>query len=424
MASDMLVALARATPDQTTLFGHNSNRRRGEAATLVQTPGREHSPGEHVQVGELLLPQARHTWAVLAGRPGNAWGYTHGVNEKGVAVGGTSIDTVLECGQPCLSGTDLVRLALERGGSARHAVEVVTDLICRHGQGPTGTESEAAAESGRNAALLLADAEEAFVLEATGQHWALGHVGSVRAVAGACMLRQDWDRISRGLSDLAIARGWWPQDGCKLDFAGALGRRQPDHAQTLRRWGQATMTLEHHSGQVDLPLVRWLLRDLAEMVAPHEGPPGQEETAASLIVRLGPLPHDLPVAWYAPGSPAVSVYLPVFPFGELPRSYSGPLWLALAALLEEGRGNPELRAALHSALAGLQEQLDEHLHDFAGEARHLHRRGAADELRKLAGSFMQHSVERLEEMLDALCGRPGESGGKQPDELVIQGANF
>jgi secernin len=423
MASDMLVALARATTDQTTLFGHNSNQCRGQGATLVQTPGREHAPGEQVQIGELLLPQARRTWSVLAGRPGSAWGYTHGVNEKGVAVGGTPIDTVLECGRPCLSGSDLVRLALERGDSARQAVEVVADLICRHGQGPSVGEGAAGPE-GRNTALLLADAEEAFVLEASGQHWALGHVGSVRAVAGACMLRQDWDRISRGLSALAIARGWWPEDGCKLDFAGALGRRQLDHAQVLRRWGQATMTLEHHSGQVDLPLVRRLLRDLAEMVAPHEGPAGQEGTAASLIVRLGPSPHDLPVAWYAPGSPAVSVYLPVFPIGELPPSYSGPLWLALAALLEEGRGNPELRAALHSALAGLQEQLDEHLHDFVGEARHLHHHGAVDELGKLAGSFMQHSAERLEEMLDALCAGPGESGGKQPDELVIQGANF
>jgi dipeptidase len=418
MASDMLVALARATPDRTTLFGHNSNGRRGEGATLVQTPGREHAPGESVPVGDLVLPQARRTWAVLASRPGSAWGYTHGVNEKGVVAGCTPIDTVLACEGPSLSGTDLVRLALERGGSARQAVEVATDLICRHGQGA------GPGPGGRNAALLLADAQEAFVLEAAGQHWALGHVGSVRAVASTCMLRQDWDRISRGLSDLAIARGWWPQDGCKLDFAGALGRPGQDRARALRRWGQATLTLEHHSGQVDLALLRWLLRDLAEVVAPHEGPPGPEETAASLIVRLGPAADDLPVAWYAPGSPAVSVYLPVFPVGELPASYGGPLWLALAALLEEGRANPELRAALHSALAGLQEQLDEHLHDFVGEARHLHRRGAAHELGRLAGSFMQHGVERLEELLDALCSRRGEPGDKQPEALVIQGANF
>jgi secernin len=419
MASDMVVALARATLDGFALFGHNSNRPRGEGASLVLTPGREHAPGEVVRASAIELPQVRQTWAVLAGRPGDAWGCTHGVNEKGVAIGCTPIETQLEGGdEPCLSDTDLVRLGLERSASARQAVEVVTDLVSRHGQGTPGSPH------GRDTALLIADAQEAFVLETTGRHWVLGHVGSVRAVVGTCMLRQDWDRISRGLSDLAIARGWWPADGCKLDFAGALGRQGPDHAAALRRWGRATMTLEPHSGAVDLAVVRRLLRDQADMVARGSGPHPPEETTASLVVRLGPAPDDLPVAWYSPGSPAVNVYLPVFPVGDLPPAYEGPLWLALTAILEEGRRNPELHALLHSALAGLQEQLDEHLHDFAGEARHLHRRGAVDELRRLASSFMQYSVERLEEMLDALCLRPGESSRKQPAEMIEEGANF
>jgi len=55
---------------------------------------------------------------------------------------------------------------------------VVTDLICRHGQG------SAPGQEGRDTALLIADAQEAFVLEATGPHWALGHVGSVRRWRG------------------------------------------------------------------------------------------------------------------------------------------------------------------------------------------------------------------------------------------------
>src|SRR5205807_8816298 len=96
---------------------------------------------------ELDLAEARRTWTVLASQPGHAWGYTHGVNEKGVAAGSTPIDTRLECDGPGLSGLDLVRLALERGGSARQAVEVVTALICRHGQDATWGQMR------RNAAL-------------------------------------------------------------------------------------------------------------------------------------------------------------------------------------------------------------------------------------------------------------------------------
>src|SRR5438552_4065859 len=131
MASDMVVALARATADGVTLFGHNSNRPRGEAASLVLTPRREHSPGETVRATHLCLPQARHTWAVLGGRAGAAWGYVHGVNEKGVAIGCTPIGTRLGGEEPSLTGPDLVRLGLERSATACQAMEAITDLICR-----------------------------------------------------------------------------------------------------------------------------------------------------------------------------------------------------------------------------------------------------------------------------------------------------
>jgi hypothetical protein len=33
---------------------------------------------------------------------------------------------------------------------------------------------------------------------------------------------QDWNRISPGLGQHAISQGWWPGDGSKLDFVGAL----------------------------------------------------------------------------------------------------------------------------------------------------------------------------------------------------------
>ncbi len=414
MASDMVVALARATADGATLFGHNSNRPPGEAASLVLTPGREHSPGETVRATQLSLPQARHTWAVLGGRAGAAWGYVHGVNEKGVAIGCTALDTRLGGEEQGLTGPDLVRLGLERSATACQAMEAITDLIGRHGQGQAGCDS----------ALLISDVREAYVLEATGRHWVLAQVGSVRAVCGTCLLRQDWDRISRGLADLAIQRGWWPEDGCKLDFAGALGRPGPEHARAMRRWGQATLMLEVHSGQVDQALLRRLLREQAEQASAGE----EEQTAASLVVRLGAA-EDVPLAWCAFGTPAAELYLPVFPLGDLPEAYAddagsgSPLWRCLEALGRDARRDRVFGDTLRSALEGLQHRLDEQLHEFLDEARPLYRQGAHDALGRLAGSFMQHSVERLEELLDTLRSRPGESTHR-PSELMAQGANF
>jgi dipeptidase len=415
MASDMVVALARATADGATLFGHNSNRPRGEAASLVLTQGREHSPGEVVQATHLRLPQARHTWTVLGGRAGTVWGLVHGINEKGVAIGCTPIATRLAGDEPGLTGPDLVRLGLERSATACQAMEAITDLICRHGQGEAGSDS----------ALLIADGREAYALEASGRHWVLAQVGSVRAVCGTCLLRQDWDRISRGLADLAIQRGWWPEDGCKLDFAGALGRPGPEHARAMRRWGQATLALEVHSGQVDLPLLRRLLCEQAELASGEEG---EEETAASLVARLGPA-EDVPLAWCAFGTPAAGLFLPVFPLGDLPDAYQddagsgSPLWRCLEALGRDAHHDRVFGDTLRSALEGLQHRLDEQLHDFLDEARPLHRQGAHEPLGRLAGSFMQHSVERLEELLDTLRSRPGESTHRPP-ELTVQGANF
>jgi dipeptidase len=400
MASDMAVALARATLDGHTYFAHNSNRPRGEAPALVRTVGRDHAPGEKVQATHVSLPQAKKTFGVLAGRAGHVPGYQHGVNEKGVAAGCTPIRTRLLNDAPCLTGPDLVQLALERASSALQAVEVVTDLIGRHGQGPFVGEGEDSAD----AALLIADCREAYVLEATGRHWARASIGSVRAVSDACFLHQDWDRISRGLSDLAIHRGWWPEDGCKLDFARALGQPGTDLAPAMRRWGQATMELEQHSGTIDGAFLRRLLRLQAESVCPTDGPPAEIETAASLIVRLGPEPGSLPAAWYAFGPPPVSVYLPVLPVAELPAAYcddssaGSPLWRILGTWHDEGRQDSRTRPALLTRLAELQQELDEQAHEFLAEAEDLHRRGQADELRRLAAAFMQHTCDCFEEL--------------------------
>ncbi len=425
MASDMAVALARATLDGHTYFAHNSNRPRGEAPALVRTVGRDHAPGEKVRATHIQLPQARRTYGVLAGRAGNVPGYQHGVNEKGVAAGCTPIRTRLLNDGPCLTGPDLVRLALERAGSALQAVEVVTDLIGRYGQGPFA----GAGEDSPDTALLLADCREAYVLEATGRHWVLATVGSVRGVSDACILHQDWDRISRGLSDLAIHRGWWPEDGCKLDFARAMGVHAASLAPAMRRWGQATMQLEQHSGTIDAAFLRRLLRLQAESVCPSEGPPGDIETAASLIVRLGPQPDSMPMAWYAFGPLSASVYLPVLPVADLPAVYGddsgagSALWRFLGVWYDGSRQEPRTRAALLSRLAELQQQLDELAHEFLPQAESLHRKGQSDELRRLAGAFMQLACERFEE-LEPSRGRWRERVKQREVEAVLPGAEF
>ncbi len=244
MGCDMVVALSRATQDGGTLFAHNYNQPGNEKLTLLRMAGRIFAPGECVQTGTLLLPQARQTWTVLASRLAGQWGYPHGLNEHGVSIGLTTIRTRPRETGFGLAGPDLVRLGLERATSARQAVDVLTNLASRHGQG--------ADNAGRDPAFLIADGQEAFVLEMFGPHWAMQHVREVRTVSDVCQLRQDWDHLSPHLANLAIARGWWPANGSKLDFAGAVAPGSGDAAPSLRRWGRATLLLEQGNGQLDL----------------------------------------------------------------------------------------------------------------------------------------------------------------------------
>src|SRR5262249_51188246 len=159
-----------------------------------------------------------------------------------LAAGATTVRTRLANELPGLTGPDLVRLALERAATALQAVDVVTDLVGRHGPGVTASEVDEG-----DPVLILADGKEAYLLAACGTYWAVQEVREVRAQCDVCQLRQDWDRISPGLADLAIKSGWWPDDGSKLDFAGALVGEDVISGPGLRRWGRATVVLEQHN---------------------------------------------------------------------------------------------------------------------------------------------------------------------------------
>ena len=172
----------------------------------------------------------------------------------------------------------------------------------------------------------------------------------------------------------------------------------------MRRWGRATIQLEQHSGAIDGAFLRRLLREQAEAVCPAEGPAGEVETATSLIVRLGPTPDNLPLAWCAFGPPAASVYLPVAACGGPAGGFGdsdGRGQPAVARPERLARGQPARRAIAGGGAVGpgrAAAATGRLTHEFAAEAGLLHRRGDCEGLRRLAGSFMQHSCERFEEL--------------------------
>ena len=419
MGSDMVVALGPATVDGQTLFGHNSDRPLRERQSIRRVPGRELAPDEKLKINNLDLPQARHTYTVLGAQPEGCWGYTQGVNDQGVAAGCAALHNKIPCSGPGLLGTDLVRLILERGRTARQAVDLLIDLVGQHGQSePLGNPPQG------DSSFLIADAKEAFAVETAGRHWVYQEIREVRAAGNACIIRQDWNRISPGLSDYVIRQGWWPADGSKLDFAGAVTENPMGHASGLRRWGRATLLLEQQNGHIDSAFLRRVLGDhyegmhfevdpLVSLTGPvtlcqHGVGPGALATATSLVAQLGGRSGGLNIAWCAFGPPCCNVYFPLFIEGDIPEVFGGKtpsaesLWTQAVHLGEQLHIDPEQRGLVRETFGRLQARLDQDAEEFAYEGIALKRSGSFVELQRLAGLGMQHSLELFESALGSL----------------------
>jgi secernin len=428
MAGDVMVALGPATADRQTLFAHNCSLRAEELALLHRRPGKEFAPGERICTPCWQLPQARRTRTVLASRKRSDWGYLDGLNDQGLALG--SVGGRTRCSAPdesALQASDLVRLVLERCDHARQGVDLLTQLIEEHGQ-RAGPVHDLAGDG----FFLLADRDEAFLVETSGRRWACQEVLRVRAASNVCTIHQDWDHISPGLAQDAISHGWWRGDGSKLDFAEALAECPTGDHSALRRWGRATMLLEQQSGHIDVPFLRRLLGDHYEgthFERQEPAQPGQPvaicqhaaagcgtATGVSVIMELGIPGERLPCAWCAFGPGCSTVYLPVFIQGELPdagveqATELDPARWHGGILGRGGKTDP----ALDARLAALQARLDGAGQQFAARGAKLAERGSPQDLDRQATAFLDEQCQLMDELASATTQLNRASSAAQP----------
>lgn len=422
---DCLVAVGPETAGGITVFAKNSDRKALECQPLLQFPAAMHPPGATVRCTHVEIPQVAETYRVMGHSPWWVFGFEHGVNEHAVAIGNETVfskEPVEE--QPGLIGMDLVRLGLERGRSAREALEVIATLLETHGQGGPAL---APGGSGYHNGFLLADPDEAWVLQTSGRHWAARRA-RIDAISNHISLGSDWEIGSRDLDSFARASGWWTGAG-RLDVAAAYRNTGVPGRISDGRLRRMRELLLRERGHIDVASMQSALRDHMDggaVLRPGATPDDERfftvcshnfvmgPTASSLVA---PLPRDRSTpwpVWVSFATPCTSVFLPVYLEGTLPAALArgGPepsddsAWwtfqrLEAAAEKDSEQHTPMLRAGW----AELEEWIETERAAAQALAAAARRDGDADAAARPLTDFMARAVEEAMKRAEQLRAR-------------------
>jgi len=154
---------------------------------------------------------------VLLCQPFWMWGGEMGANECNVVIGNEAVWTSEPTEETGLLGMDLLRLGLERGGTAEEALKVITELLETHGQG--GSCSETGKWYYHNS-FLICDPSEVWVLETAGRHWvAERKTSGYRNISNGLTIHGGFERSFKGLQAHVESQGSAKKDSeGKLDF--------------------------------------------------------------------------------------------------------------------------------------------------------------------------------------------------------------
>jgi len=328
---DTWVALSNATKDGSVIMGKNSDRPAVEAQPLVYYPGINHKKGDKVKCTHIEIPQAEKTYAHIGSKIWWTFGYEHGLNEWGVAIGNEAEYSKEPYQKTGLLGMDLVRLALERGKSAYEAMHVIIKLLEEYGQGGNCEYSGQWDENKTyHNSFILSDPNEAWVLETAGKYWVAKKVENVWAISNTYSIENDYNEAHPDLVTHAIEKGW-----CKSreDFSFAYCYTDPNYSysRAQNRANSNLRKLNDHKGKITVEFMmdeinrnhnentveafKWSPNDgMFATPCMHDNAINRGRTAASMVVHLR---KDMPfllskVYWSSFSTPCVNVFKPFY----------------------------------------------------------------------------------------------------------------
>jgi dipeptidase len=357
------------------------------------------------------------TYRVMGHSPWWVWGFEHGINEHRVAIGNQSVfsrEPVEET--PGLIGMDLVRLGLERGRDGREALEVIAVLLETFGQGGAGF---APGSAGYHNSFMIADPEEAWVLETSGRRWAARRV-DLEAISNHITLGSNWTIGSRDLESFARNRDLWDERG-RVDVARAYRNRNVPGCISEGRLRRSRELLESQRGRLSPGSMMAVLRDHGEgrVAPPREVDPADEgyyslcmhsepvgTTAASMVASLPPDSSEPWAVWISFATACTGIFMPVYIDGQLPAALAadsdGPAedsawWqfyeLQQAASVDFERCVPLLR----KGWAPLEEKIEFERRGFESQARVEALAGDRDAAASLLTEFMRCTFNEIQD---------------------------
>jgi len=420
---DVLVAAGDETASGTTLFGKNSDRHADECQPLLQLSESSYPPDATVRCSHIEIPQVAETYRVLGHSPWWLWGFEHGVNEHAVAIGNLQVfsNEPIEP-QPGLIGMDLVRLGLERGRSAREALEVIATLLEAYGQGGVASSPDG---GGYHNGFLLADPVEAWILETSNRHWV-----ARRTVLDSCSnhiaIADDWEISSRGFESFARSQGWWRSPG-RVNAAAAYRDRNVPARISEHRFQRAQQLLQLGSGRHDVASFMRMLRDHRDGggVWQPEGPVEDAYfsticahtkpiswTTASLVAPLPRDPDPFWPVWISFGTPCTAIFLPIYVEAVIPPAYArggaeaepdSAWWtfhrLDEAAAADSARHTPVIR----EAWTELEQSIERERIEVEAKARAEAAVGRTDAGAELLSRFMRQCADQALDRAGALA---------------------
>ncbi len=314
---DTFVAVGSASETGATIFGKNSDRPEDEVQLVIFLPEQKRTIPSSLQCTYITIPQVPLTHGILLSQPYWMWGGEMGVNDKGVAIGNEAVWTTEPIAQKGLLGMDLVRLGLERGNSAKMALDVITSLIEKFGQG-----GNCACDGSMHYhnSFLIADSREAWVLETAGKWWVAEQItDGVRNISNNLSISNNGTLCHKDLIEFAIKSNLC-RDESSFNFAKIFttGYWTPNIPPTGRE-GRIKFMLEKMIGDITPIYARGILDDHTGGVCMHGG----FISAGSQISTLSQKP-DLTHHWFTiTAPPCKSVYLP-FTFDNACRGLTNP----------------------------------------------------------------------------------------------------